>query len=162
MKTLKQHIQEAFKLGDDNFKSRDERYKYFPNDKDELRKILEERLAEDKNADLNDIDVSNITDMSSLFYLLDPRNIDISEWNVSKVTNMKSMFYNCKNFNSDLSGWDVSKVKNISFMFFYCKKFEGKGLEDWDVSSVEEMRSMFFACDSIKNKPSWYKSELKD
>ena len=40
-------------------------YSCQPKDKFELRKILEKRLAEDKNANLNDIDVSEITDMGN-------------------------------------------------------------------------------------------------
>ena len=157
MKTLIQHIQEAFKLGDDNFKIGDEKqkYKYFPKDKNELRKIIEERLEKDKNADLNDIDVSNIIYMADLFLDLDPHNIDISKWNVSKVTSMHAMFNGCQNFNSDLSNWNVSKVKDMNYMFFYCKKFEGKGLEDWDVSAVTHMRFMFYKT-KIKNLPTWY------
>ena len=55
---------------------------------------------------------------------------DVSKWNVSNVTNMSHMFFNCKNFNCDLSSWDVSKVENMSNMFTYCKMFEGNGLEN--------------------------------
>ena len=76
-------------------------YNYFPKTKEELVKILEERLAKDKNADLNDIDVSKITDMSYMLYGLNPHNIDISNWDVSNVTDMHQMFYGCYEFNSD-------------------------------------------------------------
>ena len=99
-------------------------YNYFPKTKEELRKILEERLTEDKDADLNDIDVSEITNMGvsedlyGLFEGLDPHNIDISEWDVSKVNNMRYMFYRCYNFNCDLSKWDVSNVTDMHSMFF--------------------------------------------
>ena len=101
MKTLKIYIQEAFKLGDDNFKSKKERYTCQPQTKDELQEILHERLKEDKNVNLNDIDVSKITDMSELFGRLDPYNIDISDWDVSNVKNMEKMFYCCENFDCD-------------------------------------------------------------
>ena len=96
-------------------------YSYAPKTKGELRDIIEERLADDPNADLNDIDVSGITDMSNLFYGLDPYNIDISKWDVSNVQHMLSIFWGCKNFNSDLSGWDVSNVENMGCMF--CKRY---------------------------------------
>ena len=127
MKTINQYIQEKFII---NKNTKLITYKYFPKTKEELREILEKRLLEDKNADLNDIDVSKITDMSDLFFRLDPHNIDISEWDVSKVENMSYMFFGCRNFNSNLSKWKVSKWKDTSYMFFGCK--------------------------SLKNKPSWY------
>ena len=114
MKNLKDIIIE--KLNVKNIKIHP--YKYHPQTKEELRKILEERLAKDKNADLNDIDVSEITDMSSLFFRLFPHNIDISKWNVSKVENMESMFES-SGFNGDISKWDVSNVENMQFMFDY-------------------------------------------
>ena len=79
-------------------------YNYFPTSKKQLRQIIINLLNErGKDADMNDIDVSNITDMSNLFDGLDPHNIDISKWDVSFVTNMMSMFFNCDNFNCDLS-----------------------------------------------------------
>jgi len=152
--------------------------------RDELRAILEERLAEDKNADFNDLDVSEITDMGydscGLFEDLDPHNIkidkwdvsnvknmgymfqfcenfnsDLSKWDVSKVQNMNEMFYECNRFNSNLSKWDVSNVKDMGYMFYNCEKFNSD-LSKWDVSNVKDMDSMFRGCNSLKNKPSWY------
>ena len=128
MKTLKEIIQEKLKISS---KSKINQYEYHPKDKDELKKIIEKRIDKNKDADLNDIDVSDITDMSNLFYNLDPHNIDISEWNVSNVKNMRFMFQFCKHFNSNLSNWDVSNVK--------------------------DMTQMFYECTALKNKPSWYK-----
>ena len=120
MKNLKSIIQEKLRLCKDT--KVEKTYNYHPKTREELRKILEERLEKDKNANLNDIDVSNITDMGTtnfigLFEDLDPHNIDISEWNVSKVTNMRGMFYSCTHFNSDLNNWNVSNVTNMVHMF---------------------------------------------
>ena len=72
--------------------------------------------------DLSNWDVSNVTDMSGMFYECNELKFigDISKWNVSNVTNMCSMFDSCKSFNQDISSWDVSKVKNIISMFFKC------------------------------------------
>ena len=122
MKTIDTYINEKLNLS---------KYTCKPKDRLELKKIIEERLKEDKDANLNDIDVSDITDMHNLFYQLDPHNIDISEWDVSNVKDMLGMFYDCENFNSDLSEWDVSNVKDMDFMF------DG--------------------CTSLKNTPDWYK-----
>ena len=110
MKSVSSYINEALKLG----KSR---YKYQPKTKEELKEIITQRInAEGNEVDLNDIDVSNITDMSGLFQLSD-FNGDISKWDVSNVTDMHYMFNGCASFNQDISNWDVSNVKNMSFMF---------------------------------------------
>ena len=153
MKTLKEIIQEKLKISS---KSKINQYEYHPKDKDELKKIIEKRIDKNKDADLNDIDVSDITDMSNLFYNLDPHNIDISEWNVSNVKNMSHMFEWCKEFNCNLSNWNVSNVKNMRFMFQFCKHFNSN-LSNWDVSNVKDMTQMFYECTALKNKPSWYK-----
>ena len=133
MKTINNYINEKLKINKTTIK-----YTYQPKNYIELREILEERLDKDKNADLNDIDVSLMTIMCTnkdkgLFEGLDPHNIDISRWDVSNVENMTHMFLGCKNFNCDLSNWDISNVENMSSMFYACKKFTGKGLENWNV-----------------------------
>ena len=142
MKALNKYIIEKFQVSKDNIGT----YKYHPETKEELREILKERLDKDKNTDLNDIDVSGITDMSMLFRGLNPHNIDVSEWDVSNITDMSYMFYNCQNVNCNFDIWDVSKVTDMSWMFYSCYKFEGKGLEHWDVSKVEDMNNMFYQC----------------
>ena len=54
----------------------------------EIVKSEIERLG--NNADLNHIDVSQVTDMSYLFKKSE-FNGDISKWNVSSVTNMNTL-----------------------------------------------------------------------
>ena len=67
-------------------------YSCQPTNKKELKQIIEERITkEGPNCDLNDIDTSLVTDMSSLFYE-SSFNGNISKWNVNKVTNMGFMF----------------------------------------------------------------------
>ena len=92
-------------------------YNYFPKTKEELQDIIEQRIKEEGNeCDLNDIDVSEITDMSYLFIMQSNFNGDISQWDVSNVTDMQNMFAWCA-FNGDISNWDVSNVKNMYSMF---------------------------------------------
>ena len=110
--------------------------------------------------DLNDIDVSKITDMSNLFdgyrnKIIKNFNGDMSRWNVSNVENMTEMFYYCENFNCDISGWDVSNVKDMENMFYHCKKFNCN-ISRWDVSNVENIEWMFCDCKKFKqNLDNW-------
>ena len=104
MKQINNYIQEKLVINK-NIKAKV--YTCQPKDPDELKQILEERLAKDKNANLNDIDVSKITNMSYLFDELDPHNIDISKWDVSNVENFFGMFFVCYNFNCDLNNLNV-------------------------------------------------------
>ena len=131
------------------------RYAIAPKTKNELEKIIKERIKIDGNeCDLNDIDTSAITDMSLLFANMEYFNGDVSQWDVSHVKNMPQMFMGCKNFNCDLSEWDVSRVKNMYQMFDGCKKFNCD-LSKWDVSSVSDFSVMFFNTSIDCDLSSW-------
>jgi len=169
MKALTEYINEKLVLNKDTFKND---YKYFPETKEELQDIIKQLLKErGKDADLNDIDTSEITNMSKLFKFNDNvHNINISKWNVSKVTDMTGMFMGCRYFNCDLSEWDVKNVKNMSDMFNHCYvfnselpwntyslenindtfsnciNFEGKGLKDWNTENCTSMSGTFLEC----------------
>ena len=164
MKKLNQLIMEKLKIS-----SKSKFYSCQPKTREELRKILEERLAEDKNADLNDIDVSKITNMGmrgeiGLFEKLDPHNIDVSDWDVSNVNNMAGMFYECENFTGKgLENWDVSNVIKMYFMFYDCTNFNCD-LSKWDVSKTEDMYRMFDDCKKFTGEglENWDVSNAKD
>jgi surface protein len=126
-----------------------------PNNNKELRLIIWHNIIEHGyNCDLNDIDVSNVTDMSWLFLwdVLHRFNGDISKWDVSNVTDMSSMFYDTS-FNGDISKWDVSNVKDMSFMFGESKF--NNDISSWDVSKVENMSNMFIDSTFNKNISNW-------
>ena len=91
MKSLTHYIQE--KLIIKKNKSMD--YKYFPETNEELKEIIKKRIKDEGNeVDLNDIDVSKITDMSELFEVTD-FNGNISKWDVSNVKFIEEIFYKC-------------------------------------------------------------------
>ena len=115
-------------------------YKFFPMTKTKLQQIIKQQTDKYGNkVDLNNINVSKITDMSHLFQNL-KFNGNISEWDVSNVTDMYAMFASSL-FNGDISKWNVSNVINMSAMFFNSKF--NQDIPDWNVSNVTNMSSMF-------------------
>lgn len=111
-------------------------FKYFPKNKKELQDIIANKTIDfnSNNINLNDVDISKISDFSFLFSYNPDANPDVSKWDVSHVTNMRGLFSRCHNF-------------------------EGKGLENWDVSNVKDMSGMFDGCEELKKIPSWYKTK---
>jgi len=115
VKELKEIILEKLKIGSKSKVNT----KYHPTTIDELKDLIDKLIQErGNNADLNDIDTSEITDMEKLFYA-SKFNGDISEWDVSNVTNMYKMFTRSK-FNGDLSKWNTAKLKKNFAMFRFC------------------------------------------
>ena len=159
MKSLPQYIQEKLIIKKNKGSNN---YKYFPKSKDELKDIILKRIKHEGNeVDLNDIDVSKITDMSNLFEYSE-FNGDISKWDVSNVTDMYWMFGGCSKFNKDISWWDVSNVNNMRSMFFNCESFN-QDISKWDVSNVTDMRFMFCYCGSFNQDISrWDVSNVTD
>ncbi len=68
---------------------------------------------------LGDLDVSNVTDMTCMFYgAAQMTTYDIARWNVSRVESMNHMFCDNRRLRSlDLSDWDVSSLRTIYCMF---------------------------------------------
>ena len=152
MKSLTQFIQEKLVIK----KNKAINYKYFPETKEELQDIIKQRIKEEGNeVDLNDIDVSKITDMSNLFENTN-FNGDISAWDVSNVIDMQYMFYFCVKFNQDISNWDVSNVTDMRGMFYSANKFN-QDISKWDVSNVTNTGYIFTNC-PIEEK---YKPKFK-
>ena len=127
MKYLSFYIQERLHITKDTGNNS---YNYHPKTKDELKELVNKLIEErGDNADLNDIDTSEIKDMSELFM--------------------------CSNFTGDISKWNVSNVENMNNMFEY-SKFNGD-ISNWNISNVKDMKYIFYKSTLEKNPPKWYK-----
>ena len=130
MKSINNYISEKLIINR-NIKSP---YMYFPETKEELKNIIKQRIEEEGNeCNLNDIDVSKITDISGLFYKSEFTG-NISKWDVSNVKYMRGMFESSL-FNGNISEWDVGNVKDMRDMFRYSKF--NQDISKWDVSNVK-------------------------
>ena len=117
------------------------------------------------NQDISGWDVSSVSSMEYMFYNARSFNQDISSWDVSNVTTMKSMFYGAMNFNQDISGWDVSSVSIMEYMFSNADVFNNGGVAlNWaDTSSVTNMSYMFLSTVSFNQDISnWDVSSVTD
>ena len=88
---------------------------------------------------LGNLDVSNVTDMTCMFYgagLM--TEYDIGGWDVSKVESMNHMFCDNRVLQSlDLSAWDVSSVKTMHCMFDDNHRLRTIGdVSRWNTSSL--------------------------
>ena len=130
MKQINKYIVERLHINKDIGNNN---YNYYPKTRDELHELVYKLIKErGDDADLNDINTSEITDMSEVFYE--------------------------SSFNGDISNWDVSNVKDMSYMFSY-SSFTGENgdISKWDVSNVKNMQFIFYKSSLEKNPPKWYK-----
>ena len=106
--------------------------------------------------------LSQVTDMSGMFYGCSSFNQPLNNWDVSQVTNMWSMFSGCTSFNQPLNNWDVSKVTYMGGMFSGCTSFN-QPLNSWNVSQETDMSNMFSGCTSF-NQPlnNWDVSNVRN
>ncbi|WP_318308660.1 BspA family leucine-rich repeat surface protein [Flagellimonas crocea] len=107
-------------------------------------------------------DLSNVTNMGSMFEGATSFNGDISGWDTSNVVYMDSMFRDATSFNGDISGWDTSNVVYMDSMFRDAISFNGD-ISGWDTSNVTDMSEMFRGATSFNRDISgWDTSNVTD
>ena len=103
------------------------------------------------NGNINNWDVSNVTNMRNLFQQTEIFNQPLDQWDVGNVLNMENMFNTADTFNQPLNSWNVEQVTSMSDMFNGCDAFN-QPLNNWNVSNVVDMKRMFASTISF-NQP---------
>lgn len=141
--------------------------------------------------DANNLDVSNVTDGSYIFYsCASSTEINVSQWNTSKIKYFDKMFSNCQSLafldvnnrdmisgrslsdmfaysgitDIDLSKWNTENINNLSNLVFSCTKLKQIDLHTWDISSVSTCHWLFRDCSSLEfiNIEGWDTSHVNN
>jgi len=154
MKTLNNYINEALIKKDTKIKT----YNYYPKNRDELIKIIKEKidnLPSDGLLDLTDIDISGVDDyIAYLFqHITKPlrdkiKKIDVSGWNTSKFTKLNSLFYICSNVEEiiGIENFNTENVESITSMFYKCANLKKVDLSKWNVKKITSFNYVFEDC----------------
>jgi surface protein len=115
--------------------------------------------ASNFNSDISKWDISTATSMEFMFGLASGFNGDISQWNTSNVTNMGGLFYLASSFNGDISQWDTSSVTAMQSLFAFATDFNSD-ISQWDTSSVTQMATMFLEATNFNSDLSLWDTAL--
>tara|TARA_E500000331_G_scaffold152626_1_gene148542 strand:+ start:4931 stop:6898 length:1968 start_codon:yes stop_codon:yes gene_type:complete len=127
--------------------------RYIPHKDPNQRDIL-------KITDINDWDVSNIKNMSELFYDYGAFDDDISGWDVSNVMYMDLMFCNAHAFNQDIGNWNVSNVIDMTGMFKNAHAFN-QDISNWNLNiNMESMDDTFTNSGLIDDNGNFIREKL--
>ena len=103
------------------------------------------------NKTLINWDVSNVTDLNSMFSGNTFFNSDIQGWNTANVKDMSNMFNGCTSFNNTVFFFETSNVTSMESMFQDCSAFTNNSVVSWDVSSVRNFSKMFQGATTYDN-----------
>lgn len=98
-----------------------------------------------KQANLEGLDTSNVTDMSSMFGgARSLTSLDVSKWDTGNVTNMSWMFDSATSLTDlNVSDWKTGNVTDMINMFNGTFSLNSLDVSNWDTSNVTDMSYMF-------------------
>ena len=134
---------------------------------EQLQALIRERYNNNKSfIDLNDLDISELDDLSYIFHGSDIEVVDISGWDTSNVTTMENMFSFCDKLKNiiGIENLDVSKLEDANSMFYCCKNLVELDLTNWNPVSLQHTYEMFSGCSNLKiieNIENWQLPNIK-
>ena len=166
MKSLNQYIIEKILI---NKGSKFINNKIKVKSREQLQSIILERYNNNSSfVDLSDIDISELDDLTSIFYgLYEMEVVDISGWDTSNVTIMDYTFSRCKKLKKiiGIENLDVSKLEDTQGMFDLCVSLVELDLTNWNPKLLRKTRYMFYSCSNlkiIKNIENWQLPNIMD
>lgn len=97
------------------------------------------------------IDTSNVTDMSYMFASANMTELDLSGFNVSNVTTMEYMFQNASNLTTIKTGnWTANNVAKLNYAFQNCSKLTNLDLSSCSFKSLWNMACMCQNCSVLE------------
>lgn len=148
-------ISEGLKIG----KSFKFEQTHFPEDKNELKKIIKDTYNEaikskEITLDLKFVNVSKVKDMSSVFANLEKiKYINLFNWDTSSCTNFTKMFAGCKDLIEvkGIENFNTKNVTSMAGMFANCENLKTIGdISKWNVSEVKNTDQMFMKCKNLE------------
>lgn len=92
--------------------------------------------------------LTNVTNMTSMFHGASSFNENINHWDVSNIENMTGTFFGATSFNQPLNSWVTTSLENMFLTFGGASDFD-QPLNSWDVSNVTSMSGTFFQSTSF-------------
>ena len=107
---------------------------------------------------IGDWDVSEVTDMSYLFFSMQNFNQEL-RWDTRNVTRMDDTFNGCISFNQPLA-WETGNVRTMKGTFQGCRNFDQPLA--WDTGNVTEMWGIFMRCEAFNQPLEWDTTNVRD
>lgn len=126
-----------------------------------LRRMFRECVSFNGGPAFADWDISNITNLNTMFSGAFDFNTSIDNWNVTKVEDFFGMFANCTSYNQGMNSWVFGdNIIDFEFIFINCTVFNG-AIDQWDVSKLTELIFTFRLCrDFNQDISSWDTSNV--
>lgn len=146
--SLPENSQALFKRGNENVGSPDDFYNAtikLPQNLDTSNvKNMSWMFAYARNAnpDVSHWNTAQVTTTAYTFMEARKANPDVSHWNTAQITNTESMFNTAEAANPDVSRWNVSKIVDADTMFEYAKSVN-LDVSQWDFNPYDGYKRVF-------------------